>query len=54
MGFMLKHSNNALKYVRVAHRTSVTPHLLWAALRALFPQKPLRHTGRLTRRWAVS
>ena len=31
-------------------RTRVTPRLLWVALRALIPQKPLRHTGRLAAR----
>lgn len=47
---MVIEPNIALNYVRFAHRTSLTTRLLWVALRACFPQKALRYTGRLTLR----
>ena len=44
-------SNQAFKIVSFAHRASVTPRLLWVALRAFVPQKALYLTGCLTRRY---
>ena len=46
----VRNANKALKYARFARRTSVATRLLRIALRSMFAQNPLRHTGRLTLR----